>query len=770
MSGERGAAPARRGGERALTIGVFAAVMAALLPVLWVAAAGPWLIGSLVMCAVVLTAGYVARRYRLPAVAVSLIEAASWLALLTGVFFRDTALLWVIPTPATVREAVTAVATAVEEITLGSAPLEVSASIAFLIVGATGLLTIVVDHVVLTARMPLLAGVALIAVSLIPSIAVPRDADVTGFVLLAVAILFLLRAETRARHDRDGTPEARQPGVPATTLGIGAVAVVVAMVIAPVLPSLAAPPGRGVLAGPGIDADLRLGDDLRRPYEAEVIRVHTDSSNAPYLRVTTLTEFDGAIWQPDRMHSVDIDVQGAFGDLPAHSRIKTVDIRTDVEVKELSTQWLPVTYPAVSVTGANGEWEVVPYNRTVRTTTGSSAGQVYEVRSEVPKPTLEQIRAAQASNALLMRDTKRLPLGMPAIVGDLAREITADTDNDYDALIALQRWFRGSDFSYSLDAPVDDGFDGSGADAVAQFLEVKEGYCVHFAASFALMARELGMPSRIVVGYLPGTSTGEKIDDEPVFSVLSSQLHAWPEVYFDRIGWIPFEPTKGLGIPTAFASVTASENADATPGATATPSTSASLSPQQLEERERQEREAAAAAGTGGGGMLWPLAAGVLGLVLVALIPGALRWLRRGRLLAAARRGDAATAWLVAQEAAIDVGVPVPAHESPRLFGARLIAAGARSEDVAELVRGIEQASYAPATDPHPGSTAMAGAAARVRAALLEAVDPGLRLLAAVAPRSILIRPGSPYAAAGVAVVRRRSGPPRPLGAPVATR
>ena len=70
-----------------------------------------------------------------------------------------------------------------------------------LIVGGTGLLTIVVDHVVLTARMPLLAAIGLIAVSLIPSIAVPGEVDVMAFVLLAAAILFLMRTDTRSREE-----------------------------------------------------------------------------------------------------------------------------------------------------------------------------------------------------------------------------------------------------------------------------------------------------------------------------------------------------------------------------------------------------------------------------------------------------------------------------------------------------------------------------------------------------------------------------------------
>src|SRR5690606_8316283 len=130
----------------------------------------------------------------------------------------------------------------------------------------------------------------------------------------------------------------------------------------------------------------------------------------------------------------------------------------------------------------------------------------------------------------------------PAIA-ETADEVTAEATNDYDRLIALQAWFRGPEFAYSLDAPVADGFDGTGADAVAEFLDVREGYCVHFASAFAIMARTLDMPSRIVVGFLPGVNTNETVDGERVGAVSTSMVHAWPEVHFDGIGWVAFEPT-----------------------------------------------------------------------------------------------------------------------------------------------------------------------------------------------------------------------------------
>ena len=237
-------APPAAAARSALTLALLATLVAALLPVLRVARPGAWLAGAVLLAALVLAAGFIARRFHLPAVAVSLIEAGVWAAFMTAVFLGSTALLWVIPTPDTVRAVPPLFERAMEQIVLGAAPLDETTALSFLIVGSMGLLAIIVDHVVLTARMPLLAAIGIVSVSLIPSIAVPGDVDVPAFVYLAVAILALLRAETRSREKPLERVAERSAGVPATALGIGAVAIVVAVVATPLLPAPAARVGR----------------------------------------------------------------------------------------------------------------------------------------------------------------------------------------------------------------------------------------------------------------------------------------------------------------------------------------------------------------------------------------------------------------------------------------------------------------------------------------------------------------------------------------------
>jgi transglutaminase-like putative cysteine protease len=751
--------PARRVADLTLTIGVLVAVFAALLPLMRVVRPSSWLLGAIVLAVAILAAGFIARRYMLPALAVSLVEASVWVVFMMLVFLRDTALLWVVPTPETIRELPGLLAAAGEEIALGAAPLDASTALSMLIVGGTGLLTIIVDHVVLTARMPLLAAIGLIAVSLIPSIAVPGEVDIMAFVLLAAAILFLIRTDTRVREEPAEREATRSAGVPATAVGIGAIAVVVSLVAVPMLPQPVARAGSGTVGtGPGIDATLQLGDDLRRPSEVEVMKVRSDSPNPPYLRATTLSQLEGSVWEPDRVRTVPLQNELALGAVAVDEEIRVSEYVTTVEITNLASPWLPVSFPAVSVNGLQGDWTAAPYNRTVLSQAATTQGQSYEVITNVPRPTLEQIRAREAGGPDQREGTTALPAEIEPIVGDLALAVTAGTTNDYDALIALQTWFRSPEFSYSLDAPVDEGFDGSGTDAVARFLEVREGYCIHYASAFALMARTLGMPSRIVVGYLPGSATSDAIQFETVYTVSSGQLHAWPEVLFEGIGWVPFEPTNSLGTPTAFSAAgSAPGGADDPSAASPAPSASASADAGRLPDDAEGGPNGAEAGATGATVNPLPAFAVVLGILFALAIPALIRELRRRQTLTSARDGDAAAAWLAVQDAAIDLGIDVPASETPRALGTRLVQDhGAPAAEMSLLISAIERASYAPG-GKHAfwQGEAIADAATAVRAAMLAAEDTPRRLLALLVPRSLIIRPGSVYAGSGASVRAR---------------
>lgn len=747
--------PRRRRDATLLSIGLFVALAAAMLPAFSVIAPGSWVAGAAGLSAAVLAAGLGVRLARLPALAASLVEVVVWVVLLTAMFGRPTALLGLIPTPATVASVPGLLDAAAEEIRVGVAPVSAATGLSFLLVAAFGALAIVLDHVVLTARMPLLAGVGLVAVSLIPTIAIPSDVDVWSFVVLAAALLFLLRIDTRARVQAD--PVARRPRTPrrvgasATALGVAAVAVIVAVVATPLLPQPGLRFASGGTGGVGttINPNLELGNDLRQPRDVDVLSVRTTAPSAPYLRAVTLSSFDGSVWQPDSSDTVPVrDDAPVFDPLVVDGEIAVADWTTDIDVDQLDSPWLPVPYPASTVTGLQGDWLGMPQNRTVVSRSGSTRDQVYEVQSTVARPTLEQIRARPVGGGNLGDAVRTLPANVPAVIGDTAREVTAGTQNPYDALIALQTWFRSSEFRYSLDAPVDSGFDGAGLDAVADFLQVRAGYCVHYASAFAVMARTLDMPSRIVVGYLPGSATGTPSDGRTTFVVSSSQLHAWPEVYFEGIGWVPFEPTNSLGVPTNFASSSpnGASNAPATPQQdAATPGAQPSTAPSQDGRVDVGDQDGVGTGAGAGRGAAWvPAAIAGLLVVLLAATPAVVRLVVRRRRLHAARAGDAVSAWTALREDAVDLGIPSPAAESPRAFAARLVADHGADADALDLLRAaLEQVSYAgEAVDPSAGA-GLADAVDRARVTLAAAASRPRRLGARLVPRSLLVRPGA---------------------------
>lgn len=112
------------------------------------------------------------------------------------------------------------------------------------------------------------------------------------------------------------------------------------------------------------------------------------------------------------------------------------------------------------------------------------------------------------------------------------------TDNEfrYAYARAICDHFR-ENYDYSLTP-------GGGADMLGSFLnDTHSGHCALFATAMTLTLRENDIPARYVTGYVvyPG---GEPDRNGNFRQVLGErQLHAWTEVYFRGIGWLPFDPT-----------------------------------------------------------------------------------------------------------------------------------------------------------------------------------------------------------------------------------
>jgi len=163
-------------------------------------------------------------------------------------------------------------------------------------------------------------------------------------------------------------------------------------------------------------------------------------------------------------------------------------------------------------------------------------GADYELDSVYYQADEASLRAAgTAYPDWIRRRYLQLPNVLPERVHALARDLTATPPTPYDRAVAIQDYLR-REMRYSLEI----GSPPYDQDVVDYFLfESKEGFCDYYASAMTVLARSAGIPARIAIGYAAGT-----FDPGPgKYTVLQSDAHAWPELYFPGIGWVEFEPT-----------------------------------------------------------------------------------------------------------------------------------------------------------------------------------------------------------------------------------
>ena len=616
------------------------------------------------------------------------LSARPWLPTLVGVlaiagtttlfFARGTVFLFIVPTPASIGVFSSLAQEGGTSIASQSVPAEATAGIVFLLCVGAGLLAVVGDFIAVTWRRPALAAVPLAVILGIPTVIGIHRADVFMIVLAAACWLVLLRA---------GQPFPQT----ARALGLGSLALVTALVLPLVLPQVdESHAGRGGLGGylANVNPVLALGEELRRDLPRTILTYSNYSRDPTYLRLVSLKNFLPDTWEPDPPAIDPSNTPQKVGDPPGlATAVTTESENTWVTVENLGSTWLPVPYPATMVSGLRGDWFWDAEDLTFSNPDGAARGEEYRASSLIVQPTPAQLAAALSavpdSQGGADDSYLSVPDDLPAIIGDTAREVTAAATSDYGRAVALQEYFRGGTFEYSETAPVDNGYDANGMIAIAQFLEAKSGYCIHFASAMAVMARTLGIPSRVTVGFLPGEKQSNTVVGRTVFRVTTDDVHAWPELYFDGVGWMRFEPTASRGFVPQYADeatpgvpiapgVTPTETAEPSP--TATPSRSAApLDP----ESQAAGSDSAAASLV----WLWVLLV-VLGIALLLLIPAGVRTGQRIIRFRRLARGSpaATTGWKELLQSVHDLGVDISATATPR-EAASMIAVAATLDD-----------------------------------------------------------------------------------------
>ncbi len=650
-------------------------------------------------------------------------------------FAGDTGVLLVIPTPATLDIFRRLVRDAGYSITWQNVPATADEPISFVLAVGAAALLVLAEIVAFSLRMPALVGLPLAAVFLVPGMTPEGATDGRFFAASALAYLALLLVGRRGQL------------VP--VVAITAAAIVGGLILPSALPSTditATSSSLGPSVATGVNPMLRLGDDLRSTDDHIALTYSTVSGKADYLRLTEVSDFFGSEWGPTQPA---LDTKNRPVDFPRPPGL-AVGVSTEREVTyfhvaNLLSPWLPVPYPATSITGLTGSWQYLPASFTVASNVSLARGEDYTVSSVQLTPTPEQLLAAGSSVPDGLSEYLSLPPDTPEIIGTTARKLTENETSNYARALALQGYLRSAPFQYSETAPVTDGYDNTGVDAVAAFLEQHRGYCIHFASAMAVMARELGIPSRIIVGFQPGSLQPGSDRGRRQFEVTTKDLHTWPELYFSGIGWVQFEPTPSRGAVPDYANpliagVPGVQPGSGSPGGPA-PTLDDGSAPQ-VDEGPTVVRWL-----TSGDWSLWLATGGAVILIsALILLPAGLRTARRRRRIAALRsgRGTVASAWEEIVESAEDIGIVVSRTLTPREAVARLHRVrGMTDEGRSALDRiglALEREGYGRPTAAFRGDAALAADLTLVVGRLRAGVDVGDRLRATMLPPSLVSR------------------------------
>ncbi|MBO1266497.1 transglutaminase TgpA family protein [Arthrobacter cavernae] len=688
----------------AMSGAIAAAVIGAAISLNGVLRGWAWLLPVItVVCTVALTLA-VLRSLRAQSLLAMLGGLVSLVVILTFIFFRRHSMAGIIPTPETLAEAGRLLKRAAETVISESAPVAPNAGIVLVTCASLGVLVLLIDALSVPLDLPASSGLGLLAVLVVPATIKPQSVGVAGFLATAAGYLLILACRQWFAPDarlQSGT--SRGAGQFKRSALTGALALVLSLAVPLAIPGFDSgtfPQGSRLNSwgtSNGLNPMITLGNSLRSPSGTGRITYASSATGPLYLRSVTIDHFDGETWGPDDRAG---SRQAGVGQIQPEYRLsgETINSLTVIDAGQFTSPYLPAPYAPTSVNGLSGPWTWDPETLSIMSTSATTRGQQYTVLSAAPR--LSAVALAQATGApqSISEEFLRVPGDVPDIVRQTAGSIAAAGNSSFAKALAIQKYLRSGAFSYSLQAPVQNGYDGNGLSVLADFLTQKSGYCVHFSSAMAVMARLQGIPSRIAVGYAPGRPTGETVTlggegSFAEFEVDARDAHAWPELYFEGLGWVPFEPTPSRGTVPDYA-------LDAQlPGGAGTNQDEQDVLPDTLTPQPNSTPPEAQGVGPGTGSgsqllVLGFLTAGALFLAALLVSPGLVRLgIRRRRLrprptLAETSAGGIdrtqyalpALAWDELQDLAADFGVPAAPSETPRHFSARLRESSALGE------------------------------------------------------------------------------------------
>lgn len=469
-----------------------------------------------------------------------------WCAMLTAA--PNTLVGGVLPTPTTWQVGAAALRSALADVRENQAPVPASPGLECFLVVLVLLVAITADAALMELQSPLAAWAALLVQHMVPMIVLIAPAPPAAFMwLVASLVVLVLVADAVPPGARAGTPGAVMTRV-VSAVGITALAAGAGVLAPGLMDSTVDDRLMRRSDGPTImitNPMFNLHNSLGDQSDREMLRYTTSATQPAPLRLAVVDSHNGDTFAPatGKINQGNAVQNG----LPAPAEVSNVNdlktVQTKVQIENLGgSTFLPVPdFPRRVDIDGDWLWEQSTLNILGSGVT-TAQHDVYTVESVTLTPQPGALATAAPPGAAFDR-WRELPPGLPQQLVTTALELGEDKTM-FEAAVALQSYFRqNGGYSYSLQVGRD-----TSVSALEEFLTTRQGYCVHFASTMALMARALDIPARVVVGYLPG-----KALPDGTWVVTGKEAHAWPELFFPGSGWVRFEPTPSShvgGVPS----------------------------------------------------------------------------------------------------------------------------------------------------------------------------------------------------------------------------
>jgi len=433
------------------------------------------------------------------------------------------------------------------------------------------------------------------------------------------------------------------------------------------------------------------------------------------FRTVTLDVYEGGRWLTERVQVFPLDEE-PWIEPSQEYRGLTERVVSTIEIDNLSQPWLPAPDTPVEVVGIRKDDTNAMRVRRIDGTVMIPGditydGMQYQVLSDVPRydgPTVAALALAEDGtlsplfevaelNQEVLPDFQPLPeavelpdeefwldypedeLGTQFVA--LSESLVEGLETNFEKALALENYFRDSgEFTYNDRVPdewVTSDVNDWLTDEENPF--ARHGYCEQFATSMALMARAVGVPSRVVLGFTPG----EPINDDTV-QVYDKNAHSWVELWIPSYGWMAFDPTPRANYSAATANDTLESSLGFSPAAyiEEIPSltlvdlgTADDIGPDAGRFGDRDLVTNPLGPGAGGGDTTssgfslpdWALPVAVFAgcIVIAALAAPVTQWWRRRSLRRRLASGDISAAWEDIVDRLIDLREPVDPAATP---------------------------------------------------------------------------------------------------------